>query len=814
MDTDGTGTHNAPPGPVPAPTGSVPPLPRPAAPPRPSYAPAPPSHPPAEAAARSAAVSLDDWLRTPRRAEAPGVWGYGHVPRPPEKPDGVPHRQLFVGVLISVFVGTLVWTLWRNGYIPYRLVPLKLFTPGDWWYAGSFGGPRTQEAARAVVVYEALLFGLLVYVCARLGNWAELFRRHVARRGQPFRAAATAAGGALALLLVWQDILPVARPVLIVVAWIAGGELFQSQNTVNVIYVLISVGVLWPFARLGEWRALVARYAGARATTGPGAGAGSGAAVADGAAHPDAEAAAPSPAEWPELRAAGQRDAAETLAAEARAGGMNDVDCARLRRAWSVAAARPERIAAFTEAVLRKGAAACPHPSGDRDLPQRTARHDLLTGQVRIGSCADDPHNPYERRGSGVALEPALLGTSLLAVGPPGAGKSGRLVRPLVESLALQALAGQAAVVAVCAAGTPLGPDSAYDVVIKIGDPASPHDLDLYGGTTDPDEAAAVLAEGLAGDVGTVDGRRAASALAQLIGPYRAAHGHFPAVPVLRELLDGDPAALTGLRAALTAADDRAMLRELDARARQAGGAGDPGPLLSDRLALLDRPAFAEFFATGARTRVFSLRSLEGLPVRVRIELPERAHAEASRLLARLVLAQFTAVAAARTDRSLFICLVLDDATHTLTPETVRGVRRLRSVNAGAVLALRTIDDVAEGLHTALLGAVGCCMAFSGVTTWDGKRFAEVWGKEWVETREVAQHTVFADQPFTRAVHALRKLVTGKAVTTDAVTVRQVERERWSASELAYEVPAGHAVLSLRTVAGDHAPPLLVDLRG
>lgn len=142
-----------------------------------------------------------------------------------------------------------------------------------------------------------------------------------------------------------------------------------------------------------------------------------------------------------------------------------------------------------------------------------------------------------------------------------------------------------------------------------------------------------------------------------------------------------------------------------------------------------------------------------------------------------------------------------------MTAETVRGIRRLRSVNAGAVLALRTVDDVPETLHTPLLGAVGCTAAFSGITTWDGKRFAEAWGKEWVETREVAQHTVFADQPFTRALHALRKLVTGKAVTTDAVTVRQVERERWSASELAYAVPAGHAVIRLATVEGEHAPP-------
>jgi hypothetical protein len=60
----------------------------------------------------------------------------------------------------------------------------------------------------------------------------------------------------------------------------------------------------------------------------------------------------------------------------------------------------------------------------------------------------------------------------------------------------------------------------------------------------------------------------------------------------------------------------------------------------------------------------------------------------------------------------------------------------------------------------------------------------------------------------------LRRVITGKAPTARAVTVRQVERERWSASELAHGVPAGHAVLSLTDVRGEHAPPLLVDLRG
>jgi hypothetical protein len=399
-------------------------------------------------------------------------------------------------------------------------------------------------------------------------------------------------------------------------------------------------------------------------------------------------------------------------------------------------------------------------------------------------------------------------------VGPPGSGKTRHVIEPVTEALALQALTGRCAVVAVCAAGTRLGPDSAYDVVIRVGDPASVHDLDPYAEADDPDEAAAFLAEALAGDLDTVGNQSAATALAQLLGPYRAVHGHFPPLPVLRELLEGDPGALASLRAALSADEHAAMRRELDARMRQAGSAADAGPALADRLALLDRPVFADFFGVGGTgSRPFSLRAVAHHPLRVRIDLPERGHEEASRLITRLVLAQFHAVVR-EARRAHFACLVLDDATGAVTTESVRRIQRLRSQNAGVVLALRSIADVPEALHGPLFGAVGCRMALSGVTTWDGSRFAHAWGTEWVETKEVAKHTVFADQPMTRAIHALRKLVTGKAVTTDAVTTKQVERERWSASQLAHEVPPGHAVLSLTSVRGEHVPPLLVDLRG
>ncbi|MCX4988096.1 MULTISPECIES: ATP-binding protein [unclassified Streptomyces] len=579
-----------------------------------------------------------------------------------------------------------------------------------------------------------------------------------------------------------------------------GSAFFLWYGYYTLIALIIMIGV----GRLGRWSEVWRRYgfpAWRRAAP-----------VSERPPAPEDD-----PVQWNQLRAAGGVDAADRLAAEARSGLMRDVDHARIARAWQGVRSGRHSLATFTGAVLKDGSAACLHPSGERDLPGRLARHDLVTGQVRLGTTADDARNPYAYRGTGLALGPELLGTSLLAVGPPGSGKTGSVVWPLAESLCLHALAGRAAVVVVGAAGAGLGPVDAYDVVVRIGNPESVYDLDLYGGTTDPDEAAAVLAEALVGDLADPhpggDSRRSTTVLAQLLGPFQAVHGRFPSVPELRQLLDGAPGPLGALRNGLEDTGQEALLRELDARERQLGHPGDVGGVLADRVALLDRPAFAGFFDTSGQSRPFSLRALDH-PVRVRIDLPARGHADASRILARLVLAQFTASVAVREDRSLFACLVLDDASGVVTPEAVRGIQRLRSGNAGAVLTLRTLDDAPRPLRSPLLGAIGCRMALSGLTPWDGQDFAEVWGKEWIEARDVTDRQIIAETPAGKAVHMLRRVITGNAPTARAVTVRQVERERWSASELAHGVPPGHAVLSLTSVKGEHAPPLLVDLRG
>ncbi|MFI9078420.1 hypothetical protein ACIGW8_18380 [Streptomyces sioyaensis] len=155
---------------------------------------------------------------------------------------------------------------------------------------------------------------------------------------------------------------------------------------------------------------------------------------------------------------------------------------------------------------------------------------------------------------------------------------------------------------------------------------------------------------------------------------------------------------------------------------------------------------------------------------------------------------------------------MLDDAAHTITAEALRGIQRLRSANAGAPLTLRCLEDVPEALRGGLLGVVvGCRIAFSGLATWDGAPFAEAWARSGGESgcHRPADRRWGAGQ---KACHLAREFITGEPVTAKAVTVRRVERERRSASDIA-GVQAGHAVLSVTAVTEESALPLLVDLR-
>ncbi|MFI6158276.1 ATP-binding protein [Kitasatospora sp. NPDC051170] len=601
----------------------------------------------------------------------------------------------------------------------------------------------------------------------------------------------------LTYILVWcggqAGIGPLASP--------SEAEAMFTLLVVNVVVIGIVVKV---FGRMGRWpevwRRYVAQLLSRTVTQEQPADQQEGPAVEVGRLDP-----------WDGLRLGGAADAAARLDVEV----VGDVDYVRIQRAWESAQADQVFVPAFVEQVAARGAAAFAHPSEVRELPGRAEFHDLLTAQVRIGTAQDVPKNPVSHRAAGFALDQSVLGTSLLAVGPAGTGKTARLARPVAEALCLQALSGTACAVVVGAADADLGPDGWYDVVIAPGDPASVYGLDLYGAAQDPDEGAARLAEALLPDELTARAENSRTALQQVVGPFHAAYGRYPGVRELRALLAGDQDALAALAKALGTAGRLAVYeRDLDHRERQRGRADDPGALLADRLALLDRPAFEGAFATDGTGRPpFAMRVLDH-PLRVRVKLPERSHPEAARMLSRLVVGQFVQAAGAREDRSLFAGLVVDDASAALDALAVRGLQRLRGANAGAVLLLRTLVDLPEALRAPLFGAVGCRMAFPGIAPWDGRLFSEAWGTHLVQETAVTHTPDTSGGVMRRAGRLGRKALSGTTAQTESVTTRDVERLRWSPSDLAHALPAGHAVVSLTAVSGEQVPPLLVDLRG
>ncbi|MFE1321835.1 ATP-binding protein [Kitasatospora phosalacinea] len=563
--------------------------------------------------------------------------------------------------------------------------------------------------------------------------------------------------------------------------------------TVNVSLVIV---VLMVFGRMGRWGEVWRRW------------------IAPVLSHavtevPPAPEAAPVVDVWAELRPAG--DAVRRLEGEP----VGDVDYVRLHQAWRTVGSDPAAWREFAAQVAARGGAACAHPSEQRDLPGgRAGRHDLLVRQVRLGTAQDVPKNPVTHRNAGFALDPRVLGTSLLAVGPAGTGKTAALARPVAEALCLQALAGAACAVVVGASDADLGPDDWYDVVIAPGDPEAPYGLDLYGAAPHSDEAAARLADALLPDELAPRAESARAAMQQVVGPYRAAYGRYPGVRALRALLVGDAEGWAELGEQLQKSGRRSEFEaDLQQRERMHGRADDPGALLADRLALLDRPALAAGFSGGSDAKpAFAMRALEH-PLRVRVKLPERSHPEAARILSRLLLGQFTQAAADRRDRELFAGMVLDDATAAVDAQAVRGVQRLRGANAGVVLLLRTLSDLPEALRAPLFGAVGNRMAFPGIAPWDGRLFSEAWGTHLVRETAVTHVPDTSGGAVRRVGRLVRKALSGTTAQTESVTTRDVERHRWSPSDLAHALPSGHAVVSLTSVTGEQVPPLLVDLR-
>ncbi|MYR46334.1 ATP-binding protein, partial [Streptomyces sp. SID5910] len=168
MDSDGRrdtrGTHA---NPVPRPAG---PPEVPAVPPRPARQPGTPPAPAAPPPPDGSAFLT--WLRTPRPEALPGVWRFGHRPRPEEEPERIPARQLLSGALIAFLVGWLIWSLLYNGYLGgWWMLPLFAMLPESW------APPGTVRSVIAGYVWYTVVALVIMVGVGRLGRWDEVWRR-------------------------------------------------------------------------------------------------------------------------------------------------------------------------------------------------------------------------------------------------------------------------------------------------------------------------------------------------------------------------------------------------------------------------------------------------------------------------------------------------------------------------------------------------------------------------------------------------------------------------------------------------------------
>ena len=510
----------------------------------------------------------------------------------------------------------------------------------------------------------------------------------------------------------------------------------------------------------------------------------------------------PRPDLWADLREAGFTDAARRLDEEVATGELTDVDYVRVARVVQSTARRngASNLAPIAVAIQEEGGGAFLHSSGQRDLPMpRLVQHDLVTGQAQLGVAAETDRNPATHQKERFALDTEVLRTSMLVVGPPGAGKTRSFARPIIELLGLQTLVGLASVVVIDPTGSAFDERQLpgfFDVDIDPNAESGPSSwgFDLFGGASGPEEAAdrlagAVLPPDSAVRDPAVDSA-ARNALYSIVAEFHERNGRYP---LLRELID-------------------LVLTQ------------SPVPLLNERLRLLDRPQLIDLF--DGRPRKFSMREIDR-PLRVRIALPEGSSPQAARILARLAIAQFVQVVAApEANREVFKGLIVDEAGRFVDEYVVEGLQRARAANAGIVLLAQSLSQFPEHLRSAVFTGTGCKAVFAGVEPADARYFADYWGTSWsaettvttgTATTTTTGHSSTPGSPgrFGRGEKSVVQALTGSTSTQyqRSVATRAVERYVWSPSDIINEVPVGHALISLATPDGIRTPPVLVNLR-
>jgi len=490
---------------------------------------------------------------------------------------------------------------------------------------------------------------------------------------------------------------------------------------------------------------------------------------------------------------------------------LTDVDRARIAQALDLAANDPALAPRVAHELLRRRELAALHHSGQRDLPTpRSTAHNLAAGQVLLGQVVPDHRNVPAMATGSFGLDHDVLRTSMVVAGPPGSGKTYSFALPIVEHLALSALANKTSLVVVDSKGDDFAREGWFDVTIDLDNPSC--GFSLYGGATNADEAADRLASALlppkVSDDKAYFTDAARNALYGCLAPYREAYDRWPTVEEMLRLLRADAALVSQVKAALNGHPEARHFSELlDLRTAQASGHIDPAAGAVERFGLLDRPALRRLFDHPART--FTMREING-PVRVRVVLPESQYPDAARILARLVVSQFVQVVSAPdTNRGIFKGLVVDEASRFVDEYAARGVQRVRSNNAGLVLLAQSLGDLPPELERTIFGGAGCKAVFGGGHPADAELFSAFWGEQARYETTVS----FSESRSARA-SAWESDPGAQQTSGRSLSVKRVDQPRWSVSDLVTQVAPGQCVVSLTRSDGQRVGPVLIDLRG
>lgn len=323
------------------------------------------------------------------------------------------------------------------------------------------------------------------------------------------------------------------------------------------------------------------------------------------------------------------------------------------------------------------------------------------------------------------------LRTNMIVVAPPGGGKTRSVLKPALHFFKRTGAAVICIDAKAKADGRDLDPKE-FHLNFDLNDPQNSMRLNVWSGRT-PDEMGERLAEALMPEPGE-DKRyfsdNAKDALIALATAHHVVYGEMPSLKAVLAYLR-DSRKREDLAEELRNGGLPDESEEIDGLLRinkLADMKSDPLGSLDTALAPLARGEVAQLLTT-ARDG-YSIEQLLQQPVRVRFALPEGGRPRLTRIIGRLVLAQFTyAVISPDCNKRILKAAVVDEAESFVTPAIAKGMSMARENRGCYILTMQDLSQIEDPtLREDVLSVAGNKMVMAGVGDYDAKKFSALFG--------------------------------------------------------------------------------------